>query len=153
MDTKTEPESPLPLLKIVRRRTESDVLPVISRLGVGVGMQGVSQSEIARTLGVGRRTVRRWTMSGLFPERVGTRLVVRLDHSADYLTQRYERGCHNAAGRWRELDMRDSFFLQSSCAVGEATGVWCQVRDLHLPWRQMTHLSQFLFPNREFYLG
>jgi len=65
--------------------------------------QGISQSEISRTLGVGRRTVRRWTRAGLFPERVCVTRRSTLDYFADYLNQRYEEGCHNAATLWREL--------------------------------------------------
>jgi predicted DNA-binding transcriptional regulator AlpA len=31
--------------------------------------QGISQAEISRSLGIGRRTIRRWSHSGAFPER------------------------------------------------------------------------------------
>lgn len=79
-----------------RRRARYDSVMELAR-------QGVSQSEISRTLGVDRRTVRRWTRANLFPERVHVSRRSSLDHFADYLRQRYiEDGCHNAANLWRE---------------------------------------------------
>lgn len=80
--------------------------------------QGISQSEISRTLGIDRRTVRRWTRAGLFPERAHVTRRSSLDYFADYLQHRYiEDGCHNAANLWREL--REQGFLGSS-------GIVCQ---------------------------
>jgi transposase len=58
--------------------------------------QGVSQCEISRTLGVGRRTVRRWKRAGSFPERAGVIRRSSLDRFDDFLKQRYDQGCHNA---------------------------------------------------------
>jgi len=65
--------------------------------------QGVSQSEITRTLAIDRRTVRRWSRAGSFPERVRAKRRSALDSFADYLERRYTEGCHNAAQLWREL--------------------------------------------------
>jgi hypothetical protein len=64
---------------------------------------GVSQSEIARRLGVGRRTVRRWMRVGSFPERAPVNRRSALDRFVGYAEQRYQDGCHNAAQLWREL--------------------------------------------------
>ena len=66
--------------------------------------QGMSQGEISRTLGIDRRTVRRWAGAGRFPERARVRRRSSLDFFADYLRRRYvEDSCHNAAQLWREL--------------------------------------------------
>jgi transposase len=65
--------------------------------------EGVSQSEIARRLGVGRRTVRRWMRVGSFPERAPVNRRGALDRFVGYAEQRYQDGCHNAAQLWREL--------------------------------------------------
>jgi len=66
--------------------------------------QGVSQREISQTLRIGRRTVRRWTRAGRFPERAHVNRRGSLDLYGNYLKHRFiEEGCHNAAKLWREL--------------------------------------------------
>jgi transposase len=70
---------------------------------MGLLTEGVSQSDIARRLGVGRRTVRRWMRVGSFPERARVKRRSALDRFVGYVEQRYQDGCHNAAQLWREL--------------------------------------------------
>lgn len=66
--------------------------------------QGASQREISQTLGIDRRTVRRWTRAGRFPERARVSRRSSLDFFAEYLRHRFiEDGCHNAAKLWHEL--------------------------------------------------
>jgi transposase len=65
--------------------------------------QGVSQCEISRRLRVGRKTVRRWTRAGSFPERAGVIRRSSLDGFVDFMKHRYDQGCHNAAQLWCEL--------------------------------------------------
>lgn len=66
--------------------------------------QGVSQRGISQTLGIGRRTVRRWTRAGRFPERARVSRRSSLDFFAEYLRHRFIKDrCHNAAKLWREL--------------------------------------------------
>jgi transposase len=65
--------------------------------------QGVSKSEIARNCGLGRRTVRRWVSAAGFPERKHACRPTMVAQHREYLEQRWEQGCHNAAQLWREL--------------------------------------------------
>ena len=65
--------------------------------------QGVSKSEAARNCGLGRRTVRRWISAAGFPERKHPYRPTMVDQHREYLEQRWEQGCHNAAQLWREI--------------------------------------------------
>ena len=67
---------------------------------------GLSQAEISRRLGNDRRTIRRWTRSGGFPERKPVFRRKSIDDHRRYLDQRWEEGCHNASQLWRELRER-----------------------------------------------
>src|SRR4051812_50007614 len=64
--------------------------------------QGLSLKAIARTLGLGRQTVRRWLRAGQAPtwRHAGTSI---LDPYQAYLEERWQAGCHNAAALWRDL--------------------------------------------------
>ena len=65
--------------------------------------QGASQREIARNCGLGRQTVRRWISAHSFPERRPSSHSTTVDQHQEYLEQRWQQGCHNAAQLWREL--------------------------------------------------
>lgn len=66
--------------------------------------QGWSQKAIARTLGIGRKMVRRWLRAGHAPTwRHADRGASTLDPYRAYLEERWQVGCHNAAALWREL--------------------------------------------------
>jgi transposase len=68
---------------------------------------GYSQSAIADTLGIDRRTVRRWTRHGKFPERkkpVPRRLQV--EEHAEYVRYRWDQGCRNATTLFHEIRQR-----------------------------------------------
>jgi len=65
--------------------------------------QGASQREIARNCGLGRQTVRRWISARSFPERRPSSHSTTVDQHQEYLEQRWQQGCHNAAQLWREL--------------------------------------------------
>ncbi|HEY6377277.1 MAG TPA: ISL3 family transposase [Edaphobacter sp.] len=67
---------------------------------------GLSQAEISRRLGIDRRTIRRWTRSGDFPERKPVFRRSSIDEYRRYLDQRWEEGCHNASQLWREMRER-----------------------------------------------
>jgi transposase len=77
--------------------------------------KGMSQREISSTLGVDRRTVRRWTRAGGFPERKAVHRRSAIDEYRGYLGKRWTEGCHNAAQLWRE--MRDLGFCGTSSGV------------------------------------
>ena len=77
--------------------------------------QGASTSAIAETLCMSRRTVRRFLRAGEFVERATGRAHFQpLDAFADYLHQRWEEGCHNAAQLWREIRERGFAGCQSA---------------------------------------
>lgn len=61
------------------------------------------KKRIARTLDADRRTVRRWTRSYGFPERVRIHRRGSLDRLGRYLERRYQEGCHNGMRLWHEL--------------------------------------------------
>ena len=70
----------------------------------GLHAQGVSRREIARRVGVGRNTVRRWLGADQFPER-GTRRRSgsKLDPFVPYLEQQLTAGHDNGMQLWREI--------------------------------------------------
>src|SRR3954471_946410 len=62
---------------------------------------------IARALGVGRKTVRRWLRAGHAPTwRHADRGRSILDPFRDYLETRWAAGCRNGTGLWREIHER-----------------------------------------------
>lgn len=68
--------------------------------------QGVSSKDIARTLGVGRRTVDRYLhMPEPPPVKQPTRRARQPMRAPylDYLMRRWGEGCRNAAQRWRAI--------------------------------------------------
>jgi len=91
--------------------------------------RGWSQTRIAQTLDIDRKTVRVWLRAGRPPswERPAKGSV--LDPFADYLGRRWDEGCHNAARLWREIQ-----------ALG-FTGRRSVVRDWARPRRQANPLA------------
>lgn len=71
---------------------------------VDLHQKGVSQQEIARKVGLDPKTVGTWLAAGEFPERkpipVGSK---SLHPYLEYIHQRWDEGCHNAAQLWREI--------------------------------------------------
>lgn len=68
---------------------------------------GQSQAAISRTLGMERKTIRRWLRRGEFPERKPPhRPPPKVNDFADYLQQRWNEGCHNASRLYREIRER-----------------------------------------------
>jgi transposase len=65
--------------------------------------KGMSQAAISRSMGVDRRTVRRWTRAGAFPERKQVHRTSSIEEYRRYLDQRWQDGCHNATQLWREM--------------------------------------------------
>jgi transposase len=68
--------------------------------------QGLSQREIGRQCGLSRKTVRRWIRAEDFPERKRNLRHSSVEAHREYLEQRWQQGCHNAAELWRELQTR-----------------------------------------------
>ena len=84
--------------------------------------QGLSHRAIADRLGMHRSTVRRFVGAGTFPERAGRRYGRRTDPFADYLKQRWDEGCRNAAQLFAELQARG--FQGSYYAVRRQLAPW-----------------------------
>jgi len=68
--------------------------------------QGKTKRQIARELGLDRRTVRRWLRAGSYPERKSTSRSSSLDAYLGYLEDCLQQGCRNAAQLWRDLRER-----------------------------------------------
>ena len=84
---------------------------------------GQSQAAIARALGMGRKTIRRWLRGGQFPERKPPhRRPPKVNHFAEYLQQRWDEGCHNAAQLYREI--REKGYLGKRAMVARLVANW-----------------------------
>ena len=69
--------------------------------------QGLSTRAVARSLGVERKTVRRWLRAGHAPTwQHADRGTSILNPYHGYLEDRWQAGCRNAAALWRELQER-----------------------------------------------
>ena len=69
--------------------------------------QGLGQRAIARTLGVGRHTIRTFLRTGAFPERrARTASVTILTPFEPYLRKRWDAGCQHVPTLWEELRAR-----------------------------------------------
>lgn len=64
---------------------------------------GMSQAAIADRLGMGASTVQAWLAAQEFPERKPREQGSHIDQYLPYLRKRWEDGCHNMAGLFREL--------------------------------------------------
>jgi transposase len=91
--------------------------------------KGVSMRDIARRLEMHRGTVRRFLHAGQFPERAARRCVRRTDRFVDYLRQRWEEGCHNAARLAKEL--AEQGFKGSYSAVRRRVAAWREPGSAH----------------------
>lgn len=91
---------------------------------VALDARGWSQTRIAQTLGLDRKTVRVWLRSGQPPPWRQPTKGSQVDPFLDHLRRRWDGGCHNAARLWREIK-----------ALG-FTGQRTTVRDWARPLRQ-----------------
>jgi len=98
-----------------RPATRKEAEKVIHRAGrqeryatvVALHQQGFGVSQIAREVGIGRKTVRRFLRAGSFPEQAPSpRRPSLLDPYEPYLRERWTAGCHNALQLWRDLQAR-----------------------------------------------
>src|SRR5450631_730762 len=66
--------------------------------------QGMIVKEIAKRVGLGRRTIQRWVSEGTYVEtNYHHSHRSRFDAYAPYVKQRWESGCHNIQQIWREV--------------------------------------------------
>jgi len=71
--------------------------------------QGLYKSEISRRLKLSRETVSKYIKADECPMYAGGRKrPSKLDPHVDYMTQRWEAGCHNATQIWREIQKMGS---------------------------------------------
>ncbi len=104
----TERTVPIELVSRARQRQQQNRQRRLARYEMvmeKVG-QGLAQREIARECGLSRKTVRRWAGAGDFPERKHGPRYSSVEAHREYLEQRWQQGCHNAAQLWRELQTR-----------------------------------------------
>ena len=90
--------------------------------------QGLPILAIARQLRMHRRLVRQYIRIGVLPRAHPSGRRRQLDSYANYLSQRWQEGCHNAAQLWREL--RERGFSGSNTRVRQ----W--IRQHHRPDRK-----------------
>ncbi len=90
--------------------------------------QGLSFRQIACQLGLNRWTVRRYAGTTAFPERaIRSPTPSPLDDYLDYLRQRWQEGCHNAARLHREIQQQG--FTGSFYMVRRRVAAWRIVAD------------------------
>jgi transposase len=93
---------------------------------------GQSQATIARALGMGRKTIRRWLRCGQFPERKPPhRRPPKVNQFAEYLQQRWNEGCHNATRLYREI--REKGYLGKRAMVARLITGWRKIGKSVLP--------------------
>lgn len=84
---------------------------------------GESQAAISRSLGIQRKTVRRWLRRGEFPERKPPhRRPAKVNAFAGYLEQRWKEGCHNATKLYDEI--RERGYKGKRSMVARFVGCW-----------------------------
>jgi transposase len=93
---------------------------------------GQSQAAISRTLGIGRKTIRRWLRRGEFPERKPPhRPPPKVSEFADYLQQRWTEGCHNASRLYQEI--RQKGYAGKRAMVARFVAGWRKTSKATLP--------------------
>jgi len=81
---------------------------------------GISQREIARRVGLDRRTVKKYLMADTLPQRAfGPQNTSKVLPYSDYLAQRWREGVHDVTQLWQEL--REQEFTGSYVSVWRAT--------------------------------
>jgi len=90
---------------------------------VALFRSGQSQAAISRTLGIERKTVRRWLRRGEFPERKPPhRRPPKVNEFASYLQQRWNEGCHNATRLYHEI--REKGYSGKRAMVARFVASW-----------------------------
>jgi len=89
--------------------------------------QGLSIRAVALTLGVERKTVRRWLRAGHAPTwRHADRGSSILDPHRTWLEERWQAGCRNTAALWRDLKGRG---FPGQYSTVRAWGTWRRRQD------------------------
>jgi transposase len=98
LSSKPVPELSHPDRHAVRRARFDEVMALHHK--------GWPIKRIARTLGLNRKMVRRWLRSDQLPTWNQRPRGSAVDVHAEYLRQRWNEGCHNAAQLWQEIRRR-----------------------------------------------
>ncbi len=106
--------------------------------------EGWSEAEIARAFSLDRRTIRSWVRTSGFPERAPVQRASQLDCHREYLEQRWDQGCHNAAQLWREL--RERGYGGQSRMVRNWTYQQSEARNRRLGRRRVAVAAPHLSP-------
>jgi transposase len=105
-DPVAPPEAERPM-RAVERRAAQERRDARFAEAARLREQGLSLKAIARTIGVERKTVRRWLRAGHAPTwRHADRGASILNPYRVYLEERWQSGNHNAAALWRDLKER-----------------------------------------------
>jgi transposase len=95
-----QPPLPAPTQSQLRRQRRLERYEQV----VALFQSGQSQAAISRTLGIQRKTIRRWLRRGEFPERKPPhRPPPKVNEFGAYLQQRWNEGCHNATRLYKEI--------------------------------------------------
>ena len=98
--TETQALPPQPTQSQLRRQRRLEHYEQV----VALFQAGHSQAAISRTLGLQRKTIRRWLRRGQFPERKPPhRPPPKVNEFGAYLQQRWNEGCHNATLLYKEI--------------------------------------------------
>jgi transposase len=88
---------------------------------VALREQGVKEKEIAKRVGLSRRTIQRWIAQGGYVEtNYHYKHHSRYDAYAAYVQQRWNEGCHNIQQLWREIKAQG--YPHSACALRKQLG-------------------------------
>ena len=102
---------------------------------------GQTQAAISRTLGIGRKTIRRWLRRGEFPERKPPhRPPPKVSEFADYLQQRWNEGCHNASRLYQEI--RQKGYSGKRAMVRRFVSGWRKTGKSHIAGGSTEDLTQ-----------
>lgn len=117
--TDVTPAMPRPTQSQLRRQRRLERYEQV----VALLKSGQSQAAISRTLGMERKTIRRWLRRGEFPERKRPhRRPPKVNEFGDYLQQRWNEGCHNASRLYQEI--REKGYTGKRAMVARFVAGW-----------------------------
>ncbi len=93
---------PAPQVERLQQARREERLALYEQV-IALRKQGLSQQAIAQQVGIGHSTVSNWLATGTFPERKPREQTSHVDPYLPYLFERWQAGCHNMAGLFREL--------------------------------------------------
>lgn len=95
-----------------------------------LSQQSMSGRAIARHLNIGRRTVRTFLKTDIFPERANPQRHSMIDKFVSYLSQRLQAGVNNSKKLWEEI--KEQGFVGSFSLVRKFLTDWKKLSPLNL---------------------